>query len=81
MTHPTGDHHHIEASPFTPEIAADPEHIPHTNQVSPPLLKPLSSSSRKTVKHQERNIGESPLMNPSPTTIALMIPQVILKMI
>ena len=38
VTHPTGDHHHIEAPPITPEITADPEHIPHTNQVRPLLL-------------------------------------------
>ena len=24
VTHPTGDHHHVEAPPLTPEIAADP---------------------------------------------------------
>ena len=38
MTHPTGDHHHVEAPSLTPEIAADPGHVPHTNQVRPHLL-------------------------------------------
>ena len=28
VTHPTGDHHHVEAHPLTPEITTDPEHIP-----------------------------------------------------
>ena len=35
VTHPTGDCHHVEAPPLTPEITADPEHIPHANQVRP----------------------------------------------
>ena len=30
--------HCIEAPPPTPEIAADQEHVPHANQVKPPLL-------------------------------------------
>ena len=38
MTHPTGDHHHIETPTLTPEIAIDIEHIPHTKQVRPLLL-------------------------------------------
>ena len=38
VTHPTGDHNHIEAPLLTPEIAADPEHVPYTNQVRPLLL-------------------------------------------
>ena len=37
-TQHTGDHPHIEAPPFIPEIAADPKHVLHTNQVRPPLL-------------------------------------------
>ena len=37
-THPTGSHPHTEVPPLIPEITADPEHILHTNQVSPPLL-------------------------------------------
>ena len=37
-THHTGGHPDIEASPLIPEITADPEQIPHTNQVRPPLL-------------------------------------------
>ena len=37
-THHTGGHPHIEAPPLILEIAADPEHVPHTNQVRPPLL-------------------------------------------
>ena len=36
--HHTGDHPHIEAPLLIPEIAAEPEHIPHTNKVRPPLL-------------------------------------------
>ena len=39
VTHHTGDHHPIETPPFPPEIAADLECIPHTNQVRPPSLK------------------------------------------
>ena len=37
-THHTGGHPDIEAPPLIPEIAADLEHIHHTNQVKPPLL-------------------------------------------
>ena len=37
-THHTVGHPHIEAPPLIPEIAADPEHVPHTNQVRLPLL-------------------------------------------
>ena len=29
---------YIEAPPLIPDIAADPEHVPHTNQGRPPLL-------------------------------------------
>ena len=36
--HHTGSPPHIEAPPFIPDIAADPEQVPHTNQVRPPLL-------------------------------------------
>ena len=45
VTHPTGDHHHVEAPPLTPDIAADPEHVPHTNQVKT-TSKPSSSSKQ-----------------------------------
>ena len=34
----TEDHPHIEAHPLTPGIAADIEHVLHTNQVRPHLL-------------------------------------------
>ena len=33
-THHTGGHPHIEAPPLIPEITADPENVPHTNQVN-----------------------------------------------
>ena len=53
-THHTGNHLHIEAPPLILEIAADPEHVPHTNQVRPPPSKPSSSSSRTTVSYQDK---------------------------
>ena len=37
-THHTGSHPQIEAPPLIPGITADPEHVPCTNQVRPPLL-------------------------------------------
>ena len=37
-THHTGGHPHIESPPLIPKMAADPEHVLHTNQVRPPLL-------------------------------------------
>ena len=80
VTHPTGDHHHIEALLLTPEITVDVEHVPHTNQVRPPLqnLHPVVAGWQWNTR--TRNIGETPLMSPSLTTITLMIPQVSLKM-
>ena len=33
VTHHTGDHPHIEVYQFIPEMAADPNHIHHINQV------------------------------------------------
>ena len=33
MTHHTKDHPHAEVPQLIPEIAADPDHIPHINQV------------------------------------------------
>ena len=38
VTQHTGNHLHIEAPPLILEITADPEHVPHTNQVRLPLL-------------------------------------------
>ena len=40
MTHHTGDLPHVEVHQLIPEIAADPEHVPHINQVRTPHLNP-----------------------------------------
>ena len=40
MTHHTRDLPHIEVHPLIPEIAADPDHIHHINQVRTPHLNP-----------------------------------------
>ena len=37
-THHRGGHPHIEVPPIIPELTADPEHVPLTIQVGPPLL-------------------------------------------
>ena len=80
-THHTGGHPHIEAPPLIPEIAVDPEHVPHTNQVRPPLLNLHQVLAEQQQYIRIRNTRKLPLMTPSLTTIALMTPLVILKMI
>ena len=36
MTHHTENHPHVEVPQLIPEIPADPDHMPHTNQVRAP---------------------------------------------
>ena len=80
-THHTGGYPHIEAPPLIPEIAADPGYVPQTNQVRPPLLNLHPVPAEQQQNTRIRDTRKLPLMTPSPTTIALPTPVVILKII
>ena len=64
MTCHTGDLHHIEAYQPTPEIVAGPDHMHHINPVEMPHLNPHPSSSRTTVKPQDKKQKKVTIDNP-----------------
>ena len=80
-THQIGGLPHIEAPPLIPQIAADPENALHTNQVRPPLLNLHPVLAEQQYNTRTRDTRKLPLMTPSLTTLVLMMPLVILKMI
>ena len=55
MTHHTEGHHHIEVPPLIPEIAADLDHILHTDPVEQHLLNLHPVLAKQ---HQNIRIGK-----------------------
>ena len=81
VTHHTEGHHHKEVPPLIPEIAADLDHVLHTDPVEWHLL---NLHPVLTKQHQNIRIGsikESQLMTPSLTTTVWMMHPVIPMMI
>ena len=80
-THHIEGHHHIEVAQLIPEIAADLDHILHTDPVEQHLLNlhPVLVKQHQIIGIG--NIKESSLMTPSLTTTVWMMHPVILMMI
>ena len=77
MTHHTEGHHHIEAPPLIPEIAADLDYILNTDPVEWHLLNlhPVLTKQHQNIRMG--SIKESPFVTPNLTTTVWMIHPVI----